>query len=194
MNSLPEVQECAYGFQCRNSIQSLGEGRAKCIACRLSPDNEDREIGHHWLPVAGLTGLGRQHPALQREKRDASFARARAAQEKRQGRDSGKRQVLRKAVRAEKTTESNIIRATKNSGRSNRDGDHVAAGITLDTKMQSKRDNPVVLLSELSKVREDAKNGGNSIGALVIRNRHGVGVVAIHEDDFAKILEALNDR
>lgn len=81
--------------------------------------------------------------------------------------DKGKRKVLKLAVRAEKQTERQLIHATKNSGRSNKDGDHVAAGeITLDTKLQSKRTNPVILLHELVKVGEDARRAGNWMGAL----------------------------
>jgi len=80
----------------------------------------------------------------------------------------------------------------KNSGRSNKDGDHVAAGeITLDTKLQSKRTNPVILLHELVKVGEDARRAGNWMGALVLRNMNGIGVVAIAEADFARLIQRI---
>ena len=106
--------------------------------------------------------------------------------------DKGKRKVLKLAVRAEKQTERQLIHATKNSGRSNKDGDHVAAGeITLDTKLQSKRTNPVILLHELVKVGEDARRAGNWMGALVIRNMNGIGVVAIAEADFARLIQRI---
>jgi K+/H+ antiporter YhaU regulatory subunit KhtT len=122
------------------------------------------------------------------------IARARAAQTVRLARDKGKKRIVRKAAKAEKTTEQNIIRSTVNSGRSNKDGDHIAAGsITLDTKMQSTRTDMVVHLEELSKVRDDATRAGNSVGGLVLRNKFGVGVVVIREDDFGKILAQLGD-
>jgi hypothetical protein len=130
------------------------------------------------------------HPDLQKEKNEARWKRAKDHQAKKLTTDRGKRKLLKKATRAEKTTEHNIIHATKNSGRSNRDGDHVLAEqITLDTKLQSERDHPVVKLEELAKVREDAVRAGMIAGALVIRNRHGVGVVVMAEEDFARVIQ-----
>lgn len=153
------------------------------MLCRLAPGNENLSA-HYWKPENGRL----KHPALLREK--FTKARERKAERIKQKRsaDPIRKRVQRQAQRAEKSTERNIIKATKNSGRANRDGDHKAGGfITLDTKNQSLRDNPVVLLIELSKVRNDAMNAGNQIGGLVLRNRHNVGVVVFDEKDFARV-------
>ena len=176
---------CEFGaVWCRNSVENAGEGRSKCAFCRLSPDNENLSK-HFWSP----SGASTRHPRLEQEKRDARCQRARASHLARLQRDKGKKRIVRRATQAERTTEQNIITATKNSGRSNRDGDHVVAGhITLDTKLQSTREHPVVLLNELAKVREDAERAGNPLGGLVLRNKHGVGVVVFAEQDFARVL------
>lgn len=180
---MARATSCESGIEwCQNSVENAGEGRQKCTFCRLAPDNE-HVSGQYWRPINRLM----RHPVLKQEQRDAARGRAQAAHQRRLTRDKGKQRVLRRAGKAEQTTERNIIVATKNSGRSNRDGDHIAAGqITLDTKLQSTRDNPVVLLSELAKVREDAARAGNVIGGLVLRNRSGVGVIVFSEADFAR--------
>jgi len=190
---MPEVQACDFGRdRCQNSVDVIGQARQKCSFCRLAPDNEDLP-SHYWKANDIRWKVG-GHPLLNREKVEARFQRAKNHQTKKLAVDRGKRKLLKKAARAEQTTERNIIHATKNSGRSNRDGDHIAAGsITLDTKLQTTREHPVVILGELEKVREDAKRAGNPIGALVLRNRNGVGVVVMAEADFALILQRLDN-
>ena len=81
------------------------------------------------------------------------------------------------------------IKATRNSGRTNKDGDHLLAeSIVLDTKLQSQRINPQVNLAELDKVRFQAVSHNKAFGALVLRNKHDVGVVVMAEADFAKLV------
>jgi hypothetical protein len=177
-----DIQPCSVGGSCRNSPENAGLPRSKCSTCRLSPGNEDLPQ-QHWSPKDGS-----KHPELLKEKRSLRISKNQARIDERRSKDRGRQRVLKKATRAEKQSERNIIKATKNSGRSHKDGDHVSIGhITLDTKLQSQRDNPIVLLSELEKVRRDATRAGNTIGGLVLRNKHGVGVVVLHEDDYAKL-------
>lgn len=180
---MPRVEACDQGSVCRNSIQLRGDALAMCRMCRLAPGNEEFP-GHYWRPIQAHA----QHPVLRQEKIDKARAKQQANIQKRMNRDRGRMKVQRQAVHAEKSTERKIIQATKNSGRVNRDGDHKAGGfITLDTKNQSLRDNPVVQMAELAKVRGDAVNAGNQIGGLVLRNRHNVGVVVFDEKDFARV-------
>lgn len=168
-----------------NSSSVVGEERGKCYLCRFSPTAES-SVKHFWVPIR--EAKNKKHPALEAEKRNERISRMRAKQTVKKDRDRNRSNVLSKAANAEKRTERNIIKATRNSGRTNRDGDHVFLGqVTLDTKNQSTRDNPVVLLSELEKVRGDAAHAGNEVGGLVIRNRQGVGVVVFHEDDYARL-------
>lgn len=186
MNSLQplEPQACSELLNCKNSITYKGQWAAACIGCRLAPGNENLQ-SHHWRPRDPKL----KHPALESEKRKARIDRAVASREKRQSRDPQRRKVSRIAEKAERTTETSIIEATKNSGRSNRDGDHLVVGnITMDTKLQSTRLDPTVNLHELSKVRKDAERAGSFLGCLTIRNRHGVGVVALAEEDFARLV------
>lgn len=179
-----EPQACGESVNCKNSITYKGQWAAACISCRLAPGNENLQ-NHHWRPrEPRLT-----HPALEGEKRKARIDRAIASRQKRQSRDPGRRKVSRIAEKAERVTETRIIEATKNSGRSNRDGDHLVAGnITMDTKLQSTRLDPTVNLHELFKVQKDAERAGSFLGCLTIRNRHGVGVVVLAEEDFARLV------
>jgi hypothetical protein len=179
-------QACASGDQCRNSPQNAGHAMARCHLCRLAP-NQASYDQHFWSGIRGA-----RHPALVLEKKAALINQRKKAELERRHRDWNKVRVMKKASRAEKTTERNIIKATKNSGRSHRDGDHVSVGsITLDTKLQSLKTNLTVRLEELDKVRQDALRAGNSIGGLVLRNRHGVGVVVFHEADYALLVTSL---
>jgi hypothetical protein len=135
------------------------------------------------------------HPILEQEKRAQAFKRHKDARDERLNRDKARQARLRLATHAEKMTQKNIIRATKNSGRTDKDGDHVAGGyVTLDTKLQSKRLNPVVIATELAKVRNDAASAKTMVGGLVLRSKTGLGVVVFHEDDFAKILNLIEGK
>ena len=181
-----ETVACEESALCLNSPESRGGGQASCHSCKLAPAGGGSL--NCWRPWK----KGLQHPKLVAEKREAGKQRRAAAQEKRAGRSRSKMAVRRQARRAEEQTNRSIIENTVNSGRSHKDGDHVSAGrIALDTKLQSKRVNPVVDLAELDKVREDARRGGNPIGALVLRNMHGRGVVVFDEADYSQLLEII---
>jgi hypothetical protein len=178
-----EVVPCGVADDCLNSPQQRGEEQAECRHCKLA--NSGGGSLNYWRPWQ----RGLQHPKLIVEKREAGKARRAAAQEKRGKRDRAKMDVQRKARNAERQTNRSIIENTRNSGRIAKDGDHVSAGrIGLDTKMQSGNENPVVHLVELDKVREDARRGGNPIGGLVLRNKHGRGVVVFDEVDYSLLI------
>jgi hypothetical protein len=178
-----EVAPCSAAENCLNSPQQRGELQAECRNCRLA--DAGGGSANRWRP----SRRGRQHPKLIVEKREAGKERRAAAQTKRLSRSRAKMDVQRKARDAERQTGRSIIENTRNSGRSARDGDHVSIGrIGLDTKMQSARANPVVDLAELDKVREDARRGGSPIGGLVLRNKHGRGVVVFDEADYSRLI------
>ena len=192
---MPVAESCEFGAnRCKNSDTLVGPVRGKCCLCRLAPGT--RTLG--WNAVLDCLNGSKQrtHPVLEHEKALARMKKSRDAQQTRLKKDRGKKKVLKRAEKAEQVTGKHLnVTATKNSGRSNKDGDHVAAGfITLDTKFQSQRENPVVLLSELTKVRQDATRAKMSIGGLVLRNQHGVGVVVFDETDFARVLGYLTEK
>lgn len=139
----------------------------------------------YWMPIEKF----RKHLVLLKEKIVAAQGRLLNARKERLARDPGRQRTARIAAKAERDTEASIIKATRNSGRANRDGDHLVAGrITMDTKLQSTRLEPVVHLHELSKVRADAERAGSVLGCLNIRTKNGVGVVVMAEEDFAKLI------
>lgn len=181
-----QIVPCDEAHQCLNSVERAGLELGRCGICRLSP------AGHSGMNYWKPTIKGTKHPGLVEAKKQEKRDKLVAKRKKKLTSDVGRRRILTQATRAEKTTERNLIHATKNSGRSNKDGDHVAVGeITLDTKLQSKRSNPVVLLHELVKVGEDARRAGNWMGALVLRNMNGIGVVAMSESDFARLIQRI---
>jgi hypothetical protein len=183
-----QVLPCDVGSECKNSIQRAGYQSGKCGLCRFSPTGPSSGM-KYWKPDAPS-----KHPLELVEKKERKLDRTKALQVRKLTVSKPKQRILLQAERAERQTERNLIHATKNSGRSNKDGDHVAFGeITLDTKLQSKRSNPVVLLHELYKVGEDAKRAGNWMGALVLRNENGIGVVAMAEADFARLLQRISE-
>ncbi len=184
---------CIVAILCRNSPEQATEQHAKCALCRFSPDNMGRDMAHYWLPLKGnaKTPQGK-HPQLEQEKATAKLCKRFAKLAAKRSKDTKKRKISRLAQKAEKATEKKIIKATKNSGRRNKDGDHVHANmITLDTKLQTTRDNPVIFLHELEKVREDATRAGSLVGGLVIRNKHGVGCVVLKEEDYVELTRRL---
>lgn len=186
---------CNMELVCKNSPLMAGEQGAKCSLCRLSPENREKDMAHYWCPTKPAREHGhKHHPLLEADKRFNKAAdRLQKLLDKRK-RDPKKRKISRLAAQAEKTTEKNIIHATQNSGRRNKDGDHVSIGqITLDTKLQSTRENPVIFLGELEKVREDAMRAGKLIGGLVIRNKHNVGVVVLKIEDYAVLTKGLQE-
>lgn len=133
-----------------------------------------------------------KHPMELAEKKQAGIDRTKALQVRKLTVSKPKQRILLQAERAERQTERNFIHSTRNSGRVNKDGDHVVAGdITLDTKLQSKNINPIVHLHELVKVGADAQRAGKRMGALCLRNSKGVGVVVMTEADFAWLVKGL---
>lgn len=184
---------CSMDLVCNNG--DLIQGKyALCALCRFSPENAGRSMGHFWSPTSPAREGNVKHPQLVAEKRKTKTDKQLAKLQKNRQRDIRKREVSRKAALAEKKTEKNIIKATMNSGRRNKDGDHVSLGtITLDTKLQTTRENPVIFLAELEKVRADAIRAGKMIGGLVIRNKYNVGCVVMKEEDYAILTKGLSD-
>lgn len=182
--------QCVLSGSCKNSTDLAGEQASKCALCRLSPDNAGRNMSHFWKPV-----IAKQlHPKLVEEKRSSKIAKRILKLTKKNSADKNKRKISRLAAKAEKQTEKQIIHATKNSGRSNKDGDHVLyKSITLDTKLQTTRSNPIIKLDELEKVRRDAVRANMMAGGLLIRNKHGVGVVVFREEDVPNICNVEKD-
>lgn len=188
MNIDGSPQQCSMAEFCKNSVDRKGERHAKCGWCRLSPNYTESEglgLGHHWKPTDGK----KKHPVLVAEKKAKSKARSDARSAKRASKNRKIQTLLHKAERAERQTERNIIKATRNSGRVNQDADHVLWNglLTIDTKLQTNRVHPVVRLEELSKVREDARRAGSTAGALLIRNKNGVGVIVLREEDLPNL-------
>ena len=177
---LNEPAACKEGLFCRNSPSN--SSASKCNDCRLSPGAPYFIRTEHWHP----TNSKFKHPVLVEEKRHAKRMQALERQAERKAKDPARKARIRAAERAEKRTEQDIIKSTRNSGRMNRDGDHVlGSGITLDTKLQSTTENPVVHLHELDKVRADAKRSGQKVGGLAIKNKHGRGVIVFDIADYA---------
>jgi hypothetical protein len=184
VNLIQVIAPCDQGASCRNSTIVCGFALSKCAVCRLAPNNEDLE-NQYWSGIAGA-----KHPILEREKKDKQQIAIREKQLKRLNKDHSKTKLLKRAAKAEKKTEEAIIKSTVNSGRLNRDGDHIIAdSITLDTKLQTNRQHPHVDLRELDKVGEDARRAGTMFGALVIRTSNNVGVVVMKEEDFGRLID-----
>jgi hypothetical protein len=184
MNLIREITPCSQGVSCRNSVENVGVALSKCGSCRLAPFQEHYEQ-QFWSGIRGA-----KHPTLEQEKLEKHRAASQEKQLKRKSRDRSKVALLKKAVKAEKITEENLIKSTVNSGRKFKDGDHIVAGsITLDTKLQSNRIHPKVDLDELHKVTEDSKRAGTFLGALMIRTCNNVGVVVMTEEDFARLMD-----
>lgn len=179
---------CELAGHCRNSPGLAQPMLVACAMCRLSPENLGRDMNQYWQPIE----FGMKHPLLVEEKAKRKLQKRFDKLTAKRGRDANKRKVSRLAQQAEKTTEKKIIQATKNSGRQNKDGDHVSLGmITLDTKLQTTRENPVIFLHELEKAREDATRAGTLVGGLVIRNKHNIGCVVLKEEDYAELTRRL---
>ena len=178
---------CKEAEHCRNSPSHSSAPR--CNSCRLSPI-AGTGVFMGVFPSEWHAVGKQKHPVLEKEKRDAKRQKASDRQKARKAKDPHRQAHLRAAARAERQTEQAIIKSTRNSGRINRDGDHVVGdNITLDTKLQSGAENPVVHLHELDKVRLDAKRNGKVVGALCIRNKAGRGVIVLDENDFALSLK-----
>jgi len=124
---------------------------------------------------------------LEQWKREASIQRREMLALARKNKDHRRQAVLKTSQLCEMLTEK-VITATANSGRKFRDGDHVSFGVTLDTKQQSKRLEPVVHWDELDKVRKDAKRSGKAVGGLVIHASNKRAIVAVALEDWATLM------
>jgi hypothetical protein len=181
-----DILQCDSAAICKNSEDLSGPAN-KCAYCRLAPGQEtfDRD---YFRPLSPLN----KHPQLLKEKNDKKFQIQKDRIAKRQNRNTSKMRISWKAEKSEKSAENRLVKATKNSGRSNRDGDLTAAGfIGLDNKLQTKNTEPVVHLDELDKARADAKRGGMLVGGLVIETKNGVSVTVFKTEDFGIILGRL---
>jgi hypothetical protein len=171
---------CLDGEFCKYSPSN--HPRPCCNQCRLSPDAPDFVTEVWWRPINSKY----KNRQLEKEKREAKRAKTIAKRQAEKAKDPARKARLAQAERAERRTNAEIIKATRNSGRVNRDGDHLLHDyIVIDTKLQSKAENPVVHLQELEKVRSDAKRSGKSIGVLCIKNKNAKGIVVLDEADFA---------
>lgn len=179
-----EPLPCDSRERCLNGQEEPRIVESFCFFCRFARNFPGTE--NHWRPVR----KGEKHPDVIKAKLDAKVSRYREKAAKKARRDPAKIETLRKAADAERKTERNAIRATKNSGRSYRDGDQVLFNrVTYDTKLQSNRLNPVVYVEQIEKVRQDARRGANPFGALVLRNQNGHGYVVMAEEDFARLVK-----
>lgn len=188
-----DVEPCDMFSSCANSPEFRRIEFAGCRDCRLA--NANGGSVNRWRPIDRRI----KHPVLEQEKRDASRRRREAKAEDLQKKDRKRQEVARLAEKAERKTERIIqgsggtIAATRNSGRLHRDGDHALqwgrGTVQLDTKLQSRSANPIVRLAELDKIRQDSVNAGAITGALVIRNKHGRGVVVFAEEDLQKLID-----
>lgn len=177
------VAPCKEGPFCSNGPSHIMQSR--CPDCRLSQNAYLGATRHYWKPISHTY----HHPVLEKEKRDGKRAKALERQAAKKAKDPTRQARLRAAERAERKTNAEIIKSTRNSGRVNKDGDHLLNGnVTLDTKLQSKNENPIVHLHELDKVRQDSVRAGRLLGALVLRNKNGRGVVVIDERDISKLI------
>jgi hypothetical protein len=198
-----EAVPCILAQECRNSPESAGIVLSRCRDCRLAC--QFGGTGLWWRPK----DKKKRHPVLEAEKRQKALNRKLSRLAERKAKDQKRQKINATAERAEKRTQKNLskagtrIRATKNSGRSHRDGDHLVNThpdgseqlhpeyrlCTLDTKLQSRADNPRVLLVELDKVRADASRAGTAVGALILRNKHDRGVAVFAEEDLTAFFE-----
>jgi hypothetical protein len=183
MNPFAEqILPCDSAGDCLNSPENRGSDQdSQCRFCKYAKAGGG--VISQWK---GFNSKAK-HPEIEAEKVAVRKQRHQDAVATRAARDKGKRRRVKTAARAEKKTNDNIIKATKNSGRVNKDGDAVHAGrITIDTKLQSDRIHPIVDLGELDKIRRQARLAGNPIGALVLRNKLGQGVIVMDETDYTK--------
>ena len=183
-----QTEPCEQHSNCLNWALSDAANSA-CGGCKFGLHFPG--VYNLWRP---MNGAPKKHPVETAAKKEAKRERDTTKFAARRNRDRGKREIQRQAAAAERRTERSIISATLNSGRVHKDGDHsMASGlITLDTKNQSGNENPVVHMVELAKVKMDSTHAGRSYSGLVLRNKHGVGVVVMYEEDFAQLVRGLD--
>ena len=174
---------CEQFLVCRASPHYTGEALAKCRTCRFAQANGGNANG--WRPVQ----KGTRHPMAEAEKRQAQRERASSRLAHRMAKNKPRQRVLKQAERAERGTEREIVRATVNSGRRDRNLDHISRDrILLDSKNQSNHEHPVVHLAELDKARRQARDANYPVGGLVLVNQYGRRVVVFDLEDYAKVV------
>jgi hypothetical protein len=189
-----QIEQCEIGNQCKNSIDVAGEIRARCYECRFGriidiPIDNPAQISY-WKPIHRSV----EHPVIAAEKLFKKKAKHRAQVAKRLARDRGKVRLAKQAKKSEEKSAESIVKATKNSGRVNKDGDATAVNlIQLDFKLQSTSVDWVVKQAELIKIIQDGKRAGNNIAALVVKNKLGQEIVVLDMADFGKLLARLRD-
>ncbi len=184
-----EPVACIEGEKCLNSPSQSFDHKSKCNDCRLSPGAPYFVRTEHWKPVNPKF----KHRKLEEEKRHAKREATIVRAEARKAKDPTKQARLRAAERAERKTNARIIKATRNSGRVNRDGDSLLFdSVVVDTKLQSTAADPVIHLKELDKVRADARRNGKLCGALCLQNKTGRSIIVVDGADFAAITRRLN--
>lgn len=179
------ITPCEMGSECTNSPQHTRF--PKCSNCKLSPCHAESTLllGNYWKPIT----KGLKHPAIVKKKKEASINRRNSRIETRKAKDKGRQKVLVNASKAEELTEK-VIQSTVNSGRKLMDGDHTSFGVTLDTKNQSHRVEPVIHWDELDKVRKDAKRSGKAVGGLVLHSSNKRAAVVIALEDWVMLMKA----
>jgi hypothetical protein len=178
---------CSEAEKCLNSPDNRGDDSAECRYCKYA--DEGGGSADKWKPWNRIA----VHPKKLAEKRVARQEKLTERAEKRRTSNKGKKKQYASAARAEKRTERSLVKGTVNSGRKNQDGDHdMGSGrIALDTKEQKTRVNPEVDLVELDKIRLQAKASGHVIGALMLRNKDGRGVLVMDEHDYTRYFTRL---
>lgn len=171
------TKPCKESPECRKGPERRGILASFCRDCRFALENGGTH--NHWYPAT----KGLKHPALEAEKRDARRSRIVEKQTARASKDRRRQRVGRNAARAEAGTTDLLVQATRNSGRTNRDGDHQLGSARLDSKHQSGRLYPVVDLIELDKIRRQAAPG---LGGLVLVNANGRRVVVFDLEEYVR--------
>lgn len=179
-----DLVPCSMADQCRNAPGHTVV--PKCSNCKLSPVvsiDSHGAWGSYWRPI----NKGVKHPILEKLKHKESIAKRVALSDKRKLKDKRRQRVGVQAKKAEQLTEK-VIQSTANSGRKLMDGDHTSFEVTLDTKNQSQRVEPVIHWDELDKVRRDAKRSGKAVGALVLHSSNQRAAVVVALEDWVTLM------
>lgn len=159
----------------RDNCKNFDEG---CWKCRFGEKNEG--IGDNcYSPV----DRNIKHPALVAEKEQRKTDRKLARKEAKKEKDKSTSKMVRKATKAEKRA---VL--TLNSGRIAQDGDIKTEDLSIDFKLQSTRENPVVDMEELRKIGNDCIRAGKKHGILLIENKSGKKIVVMTEECLKEII------
>lgn len=122
------------------------------------------------------------HPQLIKAKQEYKNLQKMEKYKKKNEKDKEKVALLKKAAKVE-----NLVKSTLNSGRINRDSDLIAEHLTIDVKLQSTRENPVINVDEFIKVQNDARRAGKLHGVLAIQNKSGKRFYVVSEELFREV-------